>query len=198
MSSEFPHPTKYSLLYNHMQPGDVFATTSNTALAISIKTATWGLASALSLSKCNHVAVVVKIKEQFFLVEALSDGVRITSCYDYLDPKCSNRYKQVCWIGRHNNMGEQHLDKINTWFINLAYQFPKYDWEGCISTRLPKNPLFVQDDSRLFCSEAVDTGFRRISNALAIEPGIPSHLLTPMDIQKSQNMENMTDYILIR
>jgi hypothetical protein len=195
MSNEFPHKTKYRLMYNHMQPGDIFATTSNTALAMAIKSSTWGVTSALSLSKCNHVAVVVSIQEQFFLVEALADGIRITSCYDYLDPTCSNRYKQVCWIGRHNNMGGQHLDKINSWFINLAYNFPSYDWTGCIGA---KYPIFKQDDSRLFCSEAADTGFRAISESLAIMPQCRSWQITPMDIQKSPYVENMTDYILIR
>ncbi len=195
MSTEFPHKTKYRLLYNHMQIGDVFGTTSNTALAMAIKNRTWGFTSTLSLSKCNHVAVVVSIKDQFFLVEALSDGVRITSCYDYLDPKCSNNYKQVCWIGRHNNMEEQHLERINNWFIKLAYDFPQYDWEGALGTRIP---IFNQKNDRPFCSEAIELGFKDISKDLSVRPLCHSWDITPMDFQTSPYMERMTDYILIR
>jgi hypothetical protein len=195
MSTEFPHKTKYRLLYNHMQIGDVFGTTSNSALAIAIKSNTWGLTSALSLSKCNHVAVVVSINDQFFVVEALADGIRITSCYDYLDPTFLNRYKQVCWIGRHYNMADRHLEKINNYFIALAYNFPAYDWTGCLGSRFP---VFRQIDNRLFCSEAVDTGFRAVSDALTIMPLCRSWEITPKDIQESPYMENMTSYILVR
>lgn len=133
----FPKQTKYHLDYDKMQVGDVWGTVCQAPIAIGIKIRTWGLRHALSLGKCSHMAIVVRIESQFFLVEAIGRGVIISTCHKYLNPGPGNLLKQVCWIGRHTKMEPGNIEWLNTQLLRLAFDSPGYDTGGAAHFAIP-------------------------------------------------------------
>lgn len=189
----YPHPCKYRVDYSKMQVGDIWATTSNGPISVGIKFRTWGVMDGFSLSKCSHVAVVCQLNGQFFLVEALPDGVKVSTCYKYLDPRPGNFWSQVCWIGRHRNMRPEYMEFLNFQLLCMAFDSPGYDFKG---TGRFAAPFLRQSPSKLFCSELADTALRATDSALAILPQHASWQIVPAYYQRCYLMESLTKKIL--
>lgn len=180
----FPKPARIAIDYSKLKVGDVWCTAANHPLSVGIKMKTWGMGKAFSLRHCNHVAVTVKIQEQFFLVEALQQGAVISTCFRYLNPSMGNWFNQVCWICRHVNMTDKDREWLNDQLILFAFDNPEYDSGGAGATRIP---FLRQSPNKLFCSELVDTAFTARSADLRILPGA-SAARVPMDYQISKRM----------
>jgi hypothetical protein len=201
---KFPRPSKWKLVHDNIKVGDIFGTVSNTPLAIGIKIRTWGWEHAFSLAHCNHVAVVVKVKGKFFLCEALNDGIRLSSTYGYLNPNKSNFHQQVCWIGRHDYMTDEHRQFLNEQFIQLARDYPKYNIKGIAGFLNPfKKPDNLPDfltgkPKRFFCNEMIDSIFKYCDPALDVTPHSAARFGSPATFQQSDRITDITNTVLVR
>lgn len=189
----FPRPSRLQLRYENLQPGDIICTTSNSPISVLIKMKTWGFSSAFSLKKCSHIAMVVKIEEKFFLCEAVQNGFVINSCYKYLDPKFSNGYTQICAVLRHQDLQPDQPEKMNEQGLQLAFDFPQYDWRGVGAFVLPD--FLKQKPKQFFCSEAVSFIYRTAAD-LKICPERTSGAVAPADIQRSGHIREITGSVL--
>jgi hypothetical protein len=199
---------KFQIDYSKMQIGDIWGTVNDTWLAMLIKGKTWGWDKMLSLKHCNHIAVVVQIESQYFLVEALNK-IMISSCYKYLNPRFSNMFNQVCFMGRFNGLNEminvsgkeiEMKRKLNSWLLEIASQYIDYDLSGCIGTEASNIPilhnLFRQNENKFFCSELAIEGIRKNTNVTFL-PEIPSYKIEPMHFQRYMP-NNILSSILIK
>jgi len=179
----FPKDTLWKLNHSAMQVGDVWCTTSSSPLAVLIKRKTWGWAKMFSLSHCSHVATVIKIQGQFFLLEALMDGIRISTCYEYLNPTLWNFGQRVVAIMRRRGMDDDDRECLNRQAVLLAEDFPKYDFYGAGAFQLP---FLSHTESRLYCSECAHLLWNQV--------GLPiskNNQVTPKAFQDSALCENV-------
>jgi len=150
-----------------------------------------------SLEKCSHVGVVAQIGDQYFLVEALSKGITISTCYRYLNPGTLNGGLQVCAMMRHVNMDDKYRGFLNKQLIALAFDNVPYDTGGALEFQFP---FLRESPLGLFCSEMADVVYlnTEVSQGLPsgeliiVQPARPSSKVTPMDFQMSRKMVDVS------
>jgi len=194
----FPHPTKYKINHDECRIGDVWGTTGAGIISWGIKLRTYGNPI---VEKPSHVGIICKIQNQFFICEALSDGIRLSSLYAYLDPKFPS-YSRVCAILRPKNIKEEHRQHINNQCLSLAADFPSYGYKSILGFIVPFTkpkdvPEFMNNKSmKLVCSESVSFILRSTDPILDLVPSKKDSVTAPSDIYNSSYADNIFNKII--
>ena len=170
--------------YAKLRPLDVFCTSAHNPLGglIRLRTAKLkgynGLREMFRHEIANHCAIVVEMNGLYWLAEMKPDGLKISSCKDYLNNKREDLVAVKRLWNFHNDKGLRRT--ANELLVKWAHETRAYDYD------MIKGYLGLGKDNpkEYYCSELCEVVANRFGstwddNQLKTGPG----LIAPVEIQ---------------